>query len=420
MTNCAFTIVAKNYIGLAQILGKSIKKHTENVDFFIFVADEFEQEGISLELNILIAKDTLNIDGQQWTDMSFKYDLTEFCTSIKPSCFEYIFSQGYEKAIYFDPDIYVFSSIEEIYKVLDNYDVALTPQIAGIHIDYTGEHPEWAMNVNGTFNLGFCGIRKSPKGERVVQWWKKRLSDNAFADRSTGNFTDQKWMDWMPGLLGNESLYVFHQLGMNMAPWNYFERELISEKGRLFVKYRTEDCSDQERHPLVFIHFAGYDYEKLKQGIISRKRIENLSEYEDLRYATDIYRQEIMENKDIFDRYIQETYTYATYDNGKKIDSFHRRLYHGLTTFDNMKFENPFSTGKDSFYEHIRHRSMISDEPIDKINKQNVSNISQKRKYIGILFSALFRVAGYKRYVLFVKSLYNYCRPEWHGFLIRK
>ena len=420
MTKCAFTIVAKNYIGLAQILGQSIKRHNDDVDFFVFVADEFRQEDTKLDSNILIAKDILNISVQQWTDMSFKYDLTEFCTSIKPSCFEYVFRQGYDKAIYFDPDIYVFSSIEEIYNVLDNYAVALTPQIAGIHVDYTGEHPEWAMNVNGIFNLGFCGIRNSAKGEKIVQWWKKRLYDNAFADRSSGNFTDQKWMDWMPGLLGNDGLYVFHHLGMNMAPWNFFERKLILEEGKIYVKYRTEDCSNDERYALIFIHFAGYDYEKLKQGIVSRKRIENLSEYKDLEYATDIYRQEMMNNKDIFDRFIKETYTYATYENGEKIDSFHRRLYHGLTTFDNMAFGNPFSDEDGSFYEHIKSRRMISDEFIDRINKQNVSNISRKRKFIGLLFTAIFQVAGYKRYVLFVKSLYNYCRPEWHGFLIKK
>ena len=38
MTNCAFTIVAKNYIGLAMILEKSIKRYYTDLDFFIVVA----------------------------------------------------------------------------------------------------------------------------------------------------------------------------------------------------------------------------------------------------------------------------------------------------------------------------------------------------------------------------------------------
>ena len=43
MDNCAFTIVAKNYIGLALILEKSIRKSYNNLDFYIVVADELEK-----------------------------------------------------------------------------------------------------------------------------------------------------------------------------------------------------------------------------------------------------------------------------------------------------------------------------------------------------------------------------------------
>ena len=45
MRECAFTIVAKNYIGLGQILGQSLRQHNPDVDFRIFVSDELD--GIS-------------------------------------------------------------------------------------------------------------------------------------------------------------------------------------------------------------------------------------------------------------------------------------------------------------------------------------------------------------------------------------
>lgn len=181
-----------------------------------------------------------------------------------------------------------FSPITEILEKLETYDVVLTPQVSGIHINYTGEHPEWAMNVNGIFNLGFCGMRKTPISQKILSWWRERLKNECFVDRSVGDFTDQKWMDWLPALLGNEHLYVIKNLGMNMAPWNYFERELFLKDGNIMVRFRTNDNETKEDQ-LVFLHFAGYDYGKMKQGIISRKRIENLGEYEDLKIATDIY-----------------------------------------------------------------------------------------------------------------------------------
>ena len=86
MKNCAFTIVAKNYIGLAQILEKSIREYYNDLLFYIIVADEIDNElKKELSTNILVAKETLNITPETWENMSFKYNLTEFCTSIKPA-----------------------------------------------------------------------------------------------------------------------------------------------------------------------------------------------------------------------------------------------------------------------------------------------------------------------------------------------
>ena len=416
MKQCAFTIVAKNYIGLGQILGQSLHRHNPEIDFQIFVSDEFKAKPDHLPQNVIIAKSVLKqLSEEEWTDMAFKYDLTEFCTSIKPFCFEYLFSLGYEKAYYFDPDIYVFSSIESISQSLDSHSVALTPQIAGIHANYTGEHPEWAMNVNGIFNLGFCGIRNNDWGNRVVQWWKERLRDQAFADRSVGQFTDQKWMDWMPGFLGDQ-LQVLQSLGMNLAPWNYFERKVCTDKdGHIRVSYRTEDMP-QRNDLLVFVHFAGYDYAKLKKGIVSRKRIEDLKEYDDLAIINNIYRDAMIDSAATFDSFIDQPYSYATYDNGVPIAAFHRRLYHGMGKLS----ASPFSTEKGSFYALIQKKGMIINEKIDNVSRRNIGNLESKHKMLSYLYKGLYRLMGYKRYVMFLKSLYFYCRPEMHTFLIKE
>ena len=44
MKNCAFTIVAKNYIGLALILESSIRKYYGDLSFYIIVADEIPED----------------------------------------------------------------------------------------------------------------------------------------------------------------------------------------------------------------------------------------------------------------------------------------------------------------------------------------------------------------------------------------
>ena len=415
MKECAFTIVAKNYIGLAQILGQSLRQQNPSTDFRIYVADEFSEEPPTLPAEVLISKDVLSgLTVEQWTDMAFKYDLTEFCTAIKPFCFDHVFTDGYEKAYYFDPDIYIFSSIRTISEALDSHSMALTPQVVGIHSHYTGEHPEWAMNVNGIFNLGFCGIKNDDWGRRVVAWWQERLRDQAFADRSVGQFTDQKWMDWMPALLADR-LCVLQSLGMNLAPWNYFERRICQDaEGTIHVTFRSDD-NPQRDDRLVFVHFAGYDYSKLKQGIIERKRIENLKEYDALALITLSYRDAIVANTAIFDAFITQPYTYGTYDNGDPITTFHRRLYHGLTLHD-----SPFKTGPGTFHDAIGRRGMLIREKIDNVSRRNIGNIEGKQRLLAKFYGLLYRLMGYKRYVLFLKSLYFYCRPEMHTFLINK
>jgi hypothetical protein len=416
MRECAFTIVAKNYIGLAQILGQSLLQHQPETDFRIYVADEFAEIPATLPSNAIIAKNVLKgLTEKEWTDMTFKYDLTEFCTAIKPFCFEHIFDDGYDKAYYFDPDIYIFSSLKDISEALDSHTMVLTPQVVGIHTHYTGEHPEWAMNVNGIFNLGFCGIRNDEWGRHIVAWWQQRLCDQAFADRSVGQFTDQKWMDWMPALLADR-LCVLQSLGMNMAPWNYFERRIYQDaEGTIHVTFRNDDMPQRDDR-LVFVHFAGYDYAKLKRGLIERKRIEDLKEYDDLALVNNIYRDAIVSNANVFDTFITQTYSYATYDNGEPIAAFHRRLYHGLETPPS----HPFSTGAGTFHEAISQRGMIIKEKIDNLSRRNIGDLEGKHRMLARFYKLLYRLIGYKRYVMFLKSLYFYCRPEMHTFLIKK
>ena len=417
MKAIAFTIVAKNYIGLGQILGQSLRRYNPEVDFRIYVADELSEDCKDIPECVVQAKKVIaNVTDDEWRDMAFKYDLTEFCTSIKPFCFHHVFCQGYDKAFYFDPDIYIFSTIEPLLDALDKHSMTLTPQIAGIHTHYTGEHPEWAMNVNGIFNLGFCGIKNDDWGRRVVEWWEERLRDNAFADRSVGNFTDQKWMDWMPGFLG-DSLYVQQSLGMNLAPWNFFEREVENKEGEWRVHFRTDDC--QQRDDIItFVHFAGYDYAKLKNGIVARKRIEDLKDYDDIELLGAAYRDAIVKNADVFDSFISEPYSYATYDDGTQIAAFHRRLYHGISNEADIK--NPFAVGKGTFHDMLRKKGMFIKEKIDGVSRRNIGNLDGKKRMLSILYKVLYRIMGYKRYVMFLKSLYFYCRPEMHTFLLKK
>ena len=200
MKNCAFTIVAKNYIGLAQILEKSIREYYNDLLFYIIVADEIDNElKKELSTNILVAKETLNITPETWENMSFKYNLTEFCTSIKPASFRYLLDNTEsEKIIYLDPDIYFYNSIGLIFDMLSDCDILLTPHITQITEFVESDSPENVWLSCGMFNLGFCGISRSITADKMLAWWHNRLIDNCYIDGYDSLFTDQKWMDFLP------------------------------------------------------------------------------------------------------------------------------------------------------------------------------------------------------------------------------
>lgn len=412
-----FTIVAKNYIGLAKVLENSIKQHNQEVDFYIYVADEFDPH-TELDSNVLVAKHTLLLSEDNWVNMTFKYDLTEFCTSIKPLCFLDLFSKGYDKVMYFDPDIYVFNSLSEIISRLDNHSVLLTPHINNIHLDKRHDHKETVVLYQGIYNLGFCGIAANETTIKMLNWWARNLKDYCFSDKASGTFTDQKWMDFIPGFNIKPSVLVLDSLGTNMAPWNFFEREIVNVNGVFYVKNRNEQTDQKDK--LIFIHFAGYDYKQFVNGIIKRKRITNLRTYEDLNEVLEIYREAFVNNIAVFNSYIDLSYSYNTYDNGENIDKFHRRLYNGLIAEGN-NISNPFKTANESYYKVLKKSNLVShNNKTEKLDNTNVNYIKNKKKKLSIFFKIMFYILGYERFALFLRSLIIYTMPEEHTYLVNK
>ena len=310
MKNVAFTICATNYVGLAKVLERSIYKHYKDLDFYIIVADEpSEVVRNSFEENILVAKDVLDYSEQKWYEMAFKYNLTEFCTAIKPASILYLLGKGYEKCIYFDPDIFVYSSIELIYNYLDNYNAVVTPHITEIEKDYTGNLKEDRLLFSGTFNLGFFAINNASLSCNFLEWWSKRLEDYCFANLTESLFTDQKWVDMLPSFF-SDKLLVCRNKGLNMAPWNFHERVVSEDDGVLYVANRFE--ANSAKTPLVFVHYSGYNYKALLSGEVEQKNIKKMSQYTDLGVIFDVYRTALTEGQ--FSQYIDQNYTYNSFN----------------------------------------------------------------------------------------------------------
>jgi len=412
MNNCAFTICAKNYIGLAKVLEKSIKKYTNNIDFFIIIADEFDSNNITTEPNILIAKKILSIKEEKWNELAFKYDLTEFCTCIKPFVFKYMFnSLNYNKICYFDPDILFYSSSDVIYNKLNNCEILVTPHSLFLNNNEKNNIIEDEIRGNGIFNFGFLGLSRGQFSNNFLEWWGNKLLDKCFADPNKCLFTDQKWGDFLPVYFSSEVLQISRCLGWNVAPWNFEERKILFIENKYYVTERKNEIDKSEA--LVFVHFSGYDYKSLFSGHIQQRNRGHDIIYEDLNVVFKNYKEALLQEKKEIEEYLNKKYSYDYYSNSEKIELFHRRLFNGLL-FNNINIGNPFDSNNKFFYLKIKKRKMFSKNNIniEKLTKFNMNKINKKLYVFNLFMRVIYKIFGYKNYLLLIKLLRVYSRYE--------
>jgi hypothetical protein len=416
--NAIFTIVAKNYIGLAQVLEQSVKKH-HTADYFIIVADEFESITPFVEplpSNVLIGRDVLGINPALWNELSFKYNLVEFCTSIKPAAFQYFFNtKKYEKVVFVDPDVYFFNSIDFVFEQLSNYSIILTPHILQMQKDFTGDYPDYLFLSNGTFNLGFLALSNTPQANRFLDWWHNRLSQYCFFDNDKGMATDQKWINMLPSFFSNKDLLISFHKGMNVAPWNFHERQITLQENGLYV---TERNTELKEEPLIFVHFSGYNYRSLLDHAISHKN-EAASEFPDYQPVFNEYAVGL--KGDFFTKYIDLKYSYNYFKNGINIISLNRRLYRRLLQ-EGEVFVNPFEIGKGTYFALLKQKRLLDSSKItaDQLTNKTMPGFHSKIKFVHLSFTLIKKMIGVKRYSVMLRFFRRYFTEENQAFLLDK
>lgn len=418
MNKCIFTIVAKNYIGLALILEKSIKRHYSDFQFYIIVADEVDQcdSDFVLPENCLIGRDFLNFSDQVWEEMSFKYNLTEFCTSIKPACFLQFFLK-YEKVVYLDPDILFFHSAEVIFNLLDTHKAVVTPHILYPCNQNATDTAERNWLQCGIFNFGFLALNASDSVMKVVEWWGQRLLNFCFIDSYDATYTDQKWGDFFPSFFEFNELLVWRNTGANLAPWNFFERQIVLRDGVPFVRFRNRSNVSSEMNRLLFVHYSAYEYTGLLKGLFIQKSI-SLPHYQDIDYALEEYARVLIEDNDTFNRFITQKYTYNYFNNGEYIDDAYRRLYRASQELTKV-YRSPFSTMPDTFYELLKRSKLLlgRNQVIGRLTVKDIDKLDEKVALINKASRIFFKIIGVKKYLLLIKYMRRFGRVENQGHL---
>ncbi|MBC7941613.1 MAG: glycosyltransferase, partial [Chitinophagaceae bacterium] len=243
-----FTIVSRNYFHFALNLMASVAEHMPGTRRVVAICDEPDGlDGFDPAIELL---PVAQLGISQLDKMVVQYTILELNTAIKPFVFGRLFDDpSVERVVYFDPDIQLFSSGDGLLQRLDHHDVVLTPHLTA-PLDDDRQPSDLTILQSGTYNLGFIALRRSPDTLKLLRWWQGKLERDCVVDIPRGLFTDQKWMDLVPGFVATTQ--VERHPGWNVAYWNLKHRHVE----RQAAPAGTWTVNGQ---PLFFFHFSGHD-----------------------------------------------------------------------------------------------------------------------------------------------------------------
>ena len=385
----ACTIISPNYFAFARTLAASYQAHHASHRFFVLIVSSTDDRApfTSTEFDTVLLRD-LPLEDMRREAM--KFDILELNTNVKPTFLKLLMERhGLETLTYLDPDIFVYAPLTPVFEALAaGASAVLTPHITTPITD--GKLPSEQDHLyNGTYNLGFVALRRSPECADLLSWWERRCLDLGFSEGRTGLFVDQKWMNLAPGLF--PGVHILRDAGCNMAYWNLHERELNG----------SPDSPTVNGHvPLCFFHFSGIvpdDPESLSKNT---NRF-TLADRPDLRPVFAAYRSALRGNHDA--RAEAVAYGFDQMSDGTAVTRLARRIY--AQTVERFAEGDPFdASGR--FAHFARRRRLLAGKLAPAKNTWSEFNPDDRRvRAVHHLLNIALRLLGPNRYELLMRYL---------------
>lgn len=334
-----YTSAACNYIPKVRMLFRSLREHHPEAVLHLALADATtEQLDLAREPFDEVAS-VAELGIPQWQGWAFCHSIVELATAIKPFYLRRLLArEDCAQVLYLDPDMVVFSRLDDILQTLQNADLALTPHQLQPDTDIEAVMDnEICSLMHGVYNLGFIGVRKGEQGRRFAQWWADRVYHFCRADIRHGLFTDQRWIDLVPAFFPGTA--ILRSPRHNVATWNLTTRRMtVGEDGRYLV----------DGEPLGFYHFTGFD-SGAHQVMANKNGADSPAVQKLIRWYLDSTRALAA------DPLSQVPWAYGRYDNGQPIEPVHRVLYRERVDLQ-LAYPNPFAVpdDADSYFDWLR------------------------------------------------------------------
>jgi hypothetical protein len=229
---------------MVKVLMEGIARHHAEATLYLCLADKrLDESNFYPPCCNVIEAEELSIP--DFPSFAFRYEIIEFNTALKPYVIRHLLALGHDAVLYLDPDVEVFAPLHSILAPLqEGASFVLTPHLCQPSEGVAFPDDIEIMRV-GVYNLGFLGVGAGTGTDRVLRWWSRRLRYQCVSEPDRGVFVDQKFMDFLPGFVGNVS--IVRDTAYNVAYWNLLHRKLMQEGDRWLV----------DGKPLRFFHFSG-------------------------------------------------------------------------------------------------------------------------------------------------------------------
>ena len=337
-----FTIAAGNYLHFVRTLMEKVAVYAPQADRWLGLCDRPEQTDWSAETFRVMPLDDITLPDPK--AFVFKYTLLELSTAIKPFIIEALARQGYERIIYFDPDIGLYHPLDELFSLLDHHEIVLTPHITEGYRDDRRPGDREILQC-GTYNLGFAAFRWTDATAAFIRWWQAKLTDDCVVDFSRGLFVDQKWMEFAPSFVA--TTHICRHPGWNVAYWNLPSRSVLSSGDHFTVNGQ----------PLVFYHFSGFHPER-----------GTFSNYQD-RYTLDTLPDAVKTLADDYTASLKKNGYPATANQSCGLNEFPgrvaipdgaRRLYREQLATLAKRFPDPWRTDAAAYIAYLNEPAMVN------------------------------------------------------------
>lgn len=242
-----FTVSDGDYAVLGLTMFDSVREHYPDADLYLFVIGTGKARVVDNDINIIYIGEI--IDKLDLNQRLAFYLQVELATSIRPQCFQHLFSKDYESVIYLDPDLYIFRRMTEVDELLDSgVNGIVTPHaLKSIKskICVSGDN---TFLMCGIFNLGFLALNNTDESKRMISWWAEKLKWECIVDVKNGFFVDQKWLEFLP--IYFDGFHILKLPTYNLAPWNSEHYKILKDSNNKFY-------IDNYQTPIAFIHYSG-------------------------------------------------------------------------------------------------------------------------------------------------------------------